>query len=698
MKNCDSSFKKSTYTQGQGFLEGIKAGFYIFINQYGLLGLLACVAVLFKFYLFYDLVRIENKMSLILVSALIVLLSFSAFKRKKIMAFIYLIISLLLLADALYFSYFSKYLSFQMIGAAEVLGDITESIKAILNPKLLLLFVDNIFIFAALSKRARGKVVLPPSKLPEISLQLQNPTANKCLQRVNGLIHHLFSENGAFVRLVGRRKLRVYGIYKNPRQKVTYIRYAFTKKIMQPVIIFLLAAVILWNPFGFNSFTALSNQEIFNYRVRDTVALFVKDKMTRDVENLTAFTDSYHGEIDGSFFGAAKGRNLIIIQVESLQNFVINYKYNGQEITPNLNKLLSDNTTYFSNYYQQVGTGNTSDAEFATNNSIYGCVEPYTYKLYGEHNYFRGLPKKLADLGYQTAVFHPYEDMSFWNREKTYPNMGFETFYGGLDDRGGYYRMDDWLGWGLSDKSFYRQSRKYFADLEQPFYAMVITLSNHHPYKMQSHEQRIKLKKEDKGTIVGNYLNSVAYTDKYLGEFFKQLKRDGLYDNSVIAIYGDHVGLAHSEETDEVMERLLGKKYDFDTMLNIPLIISMPRSKTNIRQTIDVAGGQMDFYPTIAYLFGIEDLDTVYFGHNLYSVKKGFVIEKTHMLEGSFFTNDVAFSMSRDGVFEHSRAWNYKTGKKLDPADFKAEYEHSILLSRTCEHILKNDVLRDIYM
>ena len=137
---------------------------------------------------------------------------------------------------------------------------------------------------------------------------------------------------------------------------------------------------------------------------------------------------------------------------------------------------------------------------------------------------------------------------------------------------------------------------------------------------MQSHEQRIKLKKEDRNTTVGDYLNSIAYTDKYLGEFFKQLKRDGIYNNSIIAIYGDHVGLAHSDETDEVMERLTGKKYDFDTMMNIPLIIAMPNSKVDISGTIDVAGGQMDFYPTVAYLLGIDDLDTIYFGHNLYAI------------------------------------------------------------------------------
>lgn len=657
------------YVQKRGWIDRVKSRFFIFLNTYGLLGIIACISVVFKFAVFYNLVKIQNTVAPIIVSGLIVFLIFSSFRNKKRVAMAYLLISLLLMADAMYFSYFSKYLSVHMIGAVDVLGDITESIKAIFRPVLILLLLDNVLIFLALSSRVRGG--------------LENIYEK-------GLSYPVLS----FFR---KRKLRLYGVYFSRDKKNTYFDYALARKFAQPIAITLIALVVFTNPLEVNFFTALSNQEIFNYRVRDMASLVIKDKLEREVESLKAFTKHYPNEIDGPFFGAGKGRNLIVIQVESFQNFVINYEYNGQELTPNLNKLLKENTTYFSNYYQQVGTGNTSDAEFATNNSIYGTVEPYTYKLYGEKNYFRGLPHNLLTRGYETAVFHPYEDMNFWNRKKTYPNMGFNTFYGGLKDRGGYYNMDDWLGWGLSDKSFYRQSRKYFKQMKQPFYAMVITLSNHHPYKMQSHEQSIKLKKEDRNTTVGNYLNSVAYTDKYLGELFKQLKRDGLYDNSIIAIYGDHAGLAHSDETDKVMERLIGKKYDFDTMMNIPLIIAMPNSKVDISGTIDVAGGQMDFYPTIAYLLGIDDLDTIYFGHNLYAIDEGFVIEKTHMIEGSFFTNDVAFSMSRDGVFEHSRVWNYKTGEKLDAKDFKKEYDRSLLLSRTCDYILKNDVLRGKY-
>lgn len=62
--------------------------------------------------------------------------------------------------------------------------------------------------------------------------------------------------------------------------------------------------------------------------------------------------------------------NLIVVQMESFQNFPINLTLNGQEVTPVLNKLAKEGF-YFPHVFQQIGPGNTSDAEFMSNTSIY---------------------------------------------------------------------------------------------------------------------------------------------------------------------------------------------------------------------------------------------------------------------------------------------------------------------------------------
>lgn len=376
-------------------------------------------------------------------------------------------------------------------------------------------------------------------------------------------------------------------------------------------------------------------QEFFFYHIKDIVSGAFAGETS---ENLAAWTDSYEQEKNGPLFGAAKDKNLIMIQVESMQDFVIGREYEGQELTPNLNALIEGNATYFDNFYQQVGSGNTSDAEFAANNSLYGTLVSYTYKLFNQ-NYFRGLPVLLGEMGYDTAVFHAHEDRSFWSRESMYPSEGFNRYYGGLKGRGGDYEMTEWMGWGLTDSEFYPQTVEYMKELAEPFYSFVISISNHHPYEMLDHYKFIELAPEDEDTIVGKYLQSAAYTDYALGVFFDELKEAGLYDNSIFVIYGDHTGLAHSDEIDESMERILGKPYDYEEMLKVPLIIYSPDESIELGNTIMTAGGETDIMPTVAYLMGIEELDTIYTGHNLYTVKEGFVAEQTYMTKGAFFTN-----------------------------------------------------------
>jgi hypothetical protein len=458
----------------------------------------------------------------------------------------------------------------------------------------------------------------------------------------------------------------------------------------------LLVVVIIWNPIQSKFLTSLSNQEFFSYHIKDLISGIWGETYEGQMDGLS---NEYETEKNGPHFGVASNRNVVIIQVESLQNFVIGRTYNGQELTPNLNRLLEENTTYFPRFYQQIGSGNTSDAEFAVNHSLYGTLASYTYKLY-PNNYFRGLPVLLKERGYDTAVFHAFEDQTFWNREEAYPAIGFDRFYGGLNDQGrdGDYTMTEWMGWGLTDSEFYPQTIEFMKQLNQPFYGLVISLSNHHPYEMLPHYRFIDLYPEDKGTIVGNYLNSVAYTDYALGLFFEDLKAEGLYDNTLFLIYGDHVGLTQNPEINQGMERLLGREYGPLDMLNIPLLIHLPSAENTLKGEILTVGGQTDILPTIAYLLGWEELDTLYVGHNIYTVKQGFVAQQTYMPKGSFISDDLVYIMSRDGIFEHGEAFDFYTGKLLPLEQARKGYERSISIVNTSEYILKSDALRKIYL
>ncbi|MCL2436485.1 MAG: LTA synthase family protein [Clostridiales bacterium] len=660
-----------------------------FYTSYGLLGVAATVAVIIKMALFYFFIgSITNVVAVFAVSCILLYLLFSSFQNKWIPAGIFAAFSILLFCDVMYSSFFNRYLSVNMLGAVSMLGDITASIAEVFRASFLLLFVDVILVFACLIKR-------------RFNVKNENMMAKQNIEEDE--FWATFEEDLATVAeadasaapdslLVGRTKGR--SISKAAKNPVLKWVLSHTKQLAAGFIILLLIVNVTGSAF----ITSIANQEIITYRFKDIAnRVFATEQDT----GLLAFRDTYRHEIDGPFFGAAEGRNLIVIQIESLQNFVIGLEYNGQEVTPVLNRLIAEeNTTYFDNFFQQVASGNTSDAEFTANHAILGSIMSYTNRLYGSRNYFRGLPAMLREKGYDTAVFHAFERKNFWHRDTTFPNWGFNRFFGGLNDRpgDGVFTMTEWMGWGLVDTHFYEQTLDFMEELSEPFYSFVISLSNHHPYEMLEHYRFFELLPEDEGTMVGNYLQSVAFTDYALGLFLDGLKERGWYDNSLIVIFADHLGLTRSPEIDESMERLLGRSYDFDVMLNLPFIVTLPNSDVDIRQTISVAGGQIDVFPTIAYLMGFPRLDTLYLGHNLYAITEGLVAQQTHMTRGSFFMNDIAFEMSRDGVFQHGRAWNFRTGESVPLDDVYEHFIRSMQIINTSEYILRSDAVRRIFL
>ena len=716
---------------------GIWAEFRI---EYGIFALIASIAVPLKLLLFYKLIGISANFFLVwLITVIFTYLLFASFKNKWIPAVIYMLLSILMLCDLTYSSFFNRYLSVGMMGAAGFLGDITESIKQVLKPWFFLVLVDAIIILLAMAEKHRKlhksrsamerTEILKEDVEEETDINSDQPTElqieeisedpgstleNITEETIEDLIATLPEietdideniDNEIESEIVTDKNMEDSGTdtdtsnqfvgrsRKKKKRKAT--RYIFDHK--KPVAALLILVLLVFNVSGSFLITSLSNQEIYSYHIKDIVNA-ITGKSNIGTDYMYSITDSYQTEKNGPLFGVAKGKNLIVIQMESMQNLVINKTYNGQEITPNLNQIIKGNTIYFDHYYQQIGSGNTSDAEFATNNSIYGTLASYTYKLYAD-NYFKGLPKLLKEQGYETAVYHAHEDRDFWNREEAYKSLGFDKFYGGIGGtENDQYDMTEWMGWGLTDSEFFKQTIPYLKKMTQPFYSFIITLSNHHPYQMLDKYQFIKLLPEDQGTLFGNYLNSAAYTDYALGQLIQELKDEGIYDNSIIAFYGDHMGLPKSdEEIYKSVSRFLGKDYDFDTMMSIPLIITVPGAEQKINQTVNTTGGQLDFLPTIAYLMGFDSLDTVYLGHNLLTIDSGFVAEQTYMTKGSFLSDDIIYEMSRDGVFKNGRAWNPKTGKSVPIKDCYDGYMRSMGLINTSEYILKNDVLKKIY-
>lgn len=411
---------------------------------------------------------------------------------------------------------------------------------------------------------------------------------------------------------------------------------------------------------------------LVNYHLHDIVQFFNENKA--ETASMQEYLNRRNGNKkrveDLKAYGIAKGRNVFVIQVEALQNFVINREIEGKPITPVLNSLISNDSFYFDKYFQQLGRGNTSDAEFVSHNSLYASMRSFSYKEYEGVDLYN-LPNALKAKGYSTIAFHG-NDPDFWNRKNAYPAQGLDTFISVNE-----MENDEIIGMGISDGSVFRQSMDYYKQLKQPFYSFFVTLTSHHPFIVPENLKGLSVEGEYKGTMLGNYIESISYFDKVLGEFIEDLKEAGLYENSVIAIYGDHFGIEINDtEIKEQASNFLNREYNYDDLLNIPLIIHVPGAGT--AETISTAGGQLDFFPTILNILGITPSSDYLMGQDLINAEEGFVAQQNIMNKGSFIDDEKIFEMSSDGRFENSKAWKLYTGEPVDLDLCREGYERAI--------------------
>ena len=321
------------------------------------------------------------------------------------------------------------------------------------------------------------------------------------------------------------------------------------------------------------------------------------------------------------YYGKAKGKNIIVIHLESFQQFLIDFKWDGQEVTPNLNKIYHANDTLsFSNFFHQVGTGKTADAEMMMENSLFGLPEGPAMVQYGTTNTFQAAPAIFDQKGYTTAAFHG-DVPSFWNRDNTYKSWGYDFFFSTnyLPKKASYME-----NYGMKDKIFMLESASYLEKLPQPFYSKLITVTNHYPYPLDKANQSIS--KTDTGdNTVDGYVQTAHYLDQAIGEFMSWLKSSGMEKNTMVVFYGDHYGISANHK--KAMAKLTNKdsfnNYDNAMYQRVPFMIQMPGLKGGINTTF---GGEIDALPTILDLAGVPNTDTVQFGQDLLATNRNQIV------------------------------------------------------------------------
>jgi phosphoglycerol transferase MdoB-like AlkP superfamily enzyme len=336
-------------------------------------------------------------------------------------------------------------------------------------------------------------------------------------------------------------------------------------------------------------------------------------------------------------FGAARGKNLIVVQVESLQDFAVDFTVNGQAVMPHLRQWAGDSLR-FTNVTDETSEGRTSDAEFTTMASLlpmdHGAV---AFRYPGNH--YVALPRVLAGRGYSTLSAVAFEP-GFWNRQVMHPSYGFQASLFETD-----FQMTEQIGWGLNDRDFLQQLVPRLERLPRPFCAWLITLSLHHPYDGFPASHKVLKLGALENTSFGNYLHTMRFFDEALDAFKASLARNGLLDESVLVVFGDHDAGFPRDRTHAKDIGIGADEISWALNDRVPLFVRVPglhdppdpqdprdpptfapgasmgepgaHDPRSLRGARSAPAGQTDMAPTLLALLGIDPGPLPYIGRNL---------------------------------------------------------------------------------
>lgn len=474
-------------------------------------------------------------------------------------------------------------------------------------------------------------------------------------------------------------------IYKKTNKK-EYIKHKENKKklvktcLITSLSLFAVAALFMplnaWSRLYnlWNRESVVMNHGIYVYQLDDFIqsltpkitSVLGHDKALKKVTDY--YKENKYTPSNNEYTNIFKGKNIIVIHAESMQKFAMDLTFNNKEVTPNLNKLANEGI-FFSNFYSQVGVGTSSDAEFTFNTSLMPSTKGTVFVNYFDRDYI-SIPKLLKEQGYYTYSMHANTG-DFWNRNTMHKSLGYDKFYN-KDS----YIIDETIGLGLSDKSFFKQSVNIMKQVKEeenkPFYSLLIMLSNHTPFSdltlMEDYKTTIDVTIDNQtvtrdylnNTTMGNYLRSVHYADSAIGEFIDNLDKEGLLENTVLVIYGDHDARLDFEDfnllynydpiTDTIKTEndegyIPYTKYNYELDRKVPFIIWTKDQNYNLN--VNTPMGMIDVLPTLGNMIGI---------HSDYQLGKDIMNLKgddntVTFIDGSFLTSKVYYNSPKGEIY-----------------------------------------------
>ena len=608
--------------------------------KHNLLFLIGIILLVYKGILLNYLLELEvniNTFFYIVIVSLLIMCPIINHKNRFALSYlniIYAIITLLIYANFLYFSYSTNFLSCYQIENLKYAKEIGSGLLTLINKKNILLFwFDNILLFI-------------------VSLII-----NKKIKRT---------------------------VYKNKILKTAIIL------IILGLNIFIVNKSIngIYDFRKYNKSLIVQDASIYYYHYKDAeeyiASLFVKEKV--DEEKLkTIYHKNLNDKNDNentAYFGIAKEKNVIILQLESLNEYVINKKVNGKEITPNLNKFFKENI-YCTDMYNQ-GLGTTADSEFEMENSMYPLENGYIFQKY-YNNTWLDIYTTLKKEGYYTSFMHP-NSSTFWNRDEVY-HMGYHIDeYNDINQFPNIERAGEFY----SDEGFFKQAVNKMNKYEGNFCTTLVSVTTHIPFYLtgvSNIENKLTIAKEDvisyEDETFQNYLISCNFVDYAFGELIKDLEKTGLMEKSIFIVYGDHGSGLNCIDDIEKLYQENGMEYtefeDSTKEVHIPFGIKIP--KITESDIINKAVSKIDIKPTILNLLGLKDNFSL--GENIFSNKDYSFIKGLGYVTSQYYNIN-------DKYYERTTLREIEETKELQ--NLRQKMEDEIYLS---DSIIKNNLFID---
>ena len=406
---------------------------------------------------------------------------------------------------------------------------------------------------------------------------------------------------------------------------------------------------------SYNKDMQIREATIFGYHIADIENAFTMkqktkyknyDNMMRDYTQLKENYDTKYGQEMYPLEGILEGKNVIIVQLESVQEFVINKEINGKQITPNLNQFLSENIEITNMYMQSYST--TADSEHSTITSMYPMENGMSFSKYFT-NIYDDVFKIFNQKNYHTSYMHgnyPY----FWNRGNVYGRLNLNELV--LKEQ--FEDLSENINGDLSDELLYRQAVQKWKEYDKPFISYIVSASSHTPFTLEGLQDRSKVSIDVgkyKDTYFGNYLESMNYADYAFGILLQELKEAGLYDDIAILVFGDHNGLnMYNEELIDFLSYMNADITDIDLKLNYTRVACGFKIPEIEHIKVEKPINKLDIKPTLAYLCNLED--TFSLGTNMFFNKDFVCLNNERIITSRYYYDE--------------QWYDIKTGKMLN--------------------------------